>query len=184
VFHRSKFAVTPKDVILQAAPPSFDPSVVEIFLAIASGATLLMIPGSVKSSPVQVAHVLSSDPQPTIIQATPSFISSLGLRRIQTLLLGKNSVLRILALGGEQCPSITTLGKWKSDGNTTSIFNLYGVTEVSCWSTCHQVKFFKDSEIQEEQVCLGEPFPFCKLQVRDKQGCPVTCGEGQLFVCE
>jgi len=78
--------VTTNDVIFQSAPPTFDPFIVEMFLALYSGATLLMVPADVKSRPALLFNTLSKHPQPTIIQATPSLVKSLGTNQIKILL--------------------------------------------------------------------------------------------------
>jgi len=54
-------------------------------------------------------------------------------------LLCPNSVLRVLVIGGECCPSASTLQSWKANGNKTQLINIYGVTEVSCWASWYKV---------------------------------------------
>lgn len=45
----------------------------------------------------------------------------------------------MLAFGGETCPTISTLKKWRSLQSKTSVYNLYGITEVSCWASCRKI---------------------------------------------
>lgn len=85
-FFRDEFKVSSKDVVFQSAPSTFDPFVVEMFTAFATGAKLLMIPPSVKKQPNLLYQSLAKEPSPTIIQATPSLIKSLGTSRLQILL--------------------------------------------------------------------------------------------------
>ena len=54
-------------------------------------------------------------------------------------LLGPNSDLRVLVVGGERCPAGSVLRSWKADGNKTRLINIYGVTEVSCWATWYEI---------------------------------------------
>lgn len=54
-------------------------------------------------------------------------------------MLSTNSSLRVLALGGEAFPSLHVLKGWREKGNKTQIFNLYGITEVSCWATYYKI---------------------------------------------
>ena len=42
--HVTNASVTPDDVILLSSPPTFDPHIIDMFLAVASGATLLLRP--------------------------------------------------------------------------------------------------------------------------------------------
>lgn len=60
---------------------------------------------------------------------------------MKNILLCEESVLKVLAFGGETCPSIHKLLRWKSKGNKTEIYNLYGLTELSCWASCFKIDF-------------------------------------------
>ncbi len=75
----------------------------------------------------------------SLIQATPTLIHSLGDEYLSSTLLGPESHLRVLAFGGEACPDLNTLKRWKHDENRTELYNLYGITEVSCWATVHRI---------------------------------------------
>lgn len=174
---RSIFNICEDDVIFQAAPLTFDPSVVEIFLALTTGAQLVLTSGTVKQIP-RAATQLLIDNRVTVIQATPSFIRSLGIDRIKNSLLAKDSCLRILAFGGEECPSVDCINSWKHPENSTEIYNLYGITEVSCWATCHKIGPAGDGGA----VPLGAPLDGTVLEVRDDSGEVVEKGDGTLFV--
>ena len=56
--HREKFKIVKDDVIVQASPMTFDPSIVNILLAISSGACLLVVPESLKLQPSKLTEVL------------------------------------------------------------------------------------------------------------------------------
>jgi len=86
IFFRDQFKISPEDVVFQSAPSTFDPFVVEVFTAFAAGAKLLMVPSSVKNQPELLFRSLTKMPCPTILQATPSLIKSLGTSRMQKLL--------------------------------------------------------------------------------------------------
>lgn len=60
--------MTPDDVVFLASPLTFDPSVVEMFLALSSGACLLMVPSAVKRMPSRLANVLFRRNATTILQ--------------------------------------------------------------------------------------------------------------------
>lgn len=57
-FFRELFSVRPSDVIFNAAPLTFDPSIVEIFLALSSGAKLVAVSNQIKVSPNRLISVL------------------------------------------------------------------------------------------------------------------------------
>lgn len=70
IFHRTLFEVTPDDVVFLASPLTFDPSVVEMFLALTSGAQLLIVPTVIKRMPGRLAQVLFTRHQTTILQVS------------------------------------------------------------------------------------------------------------------
>ena len=47
--------------------------------------------------------------------------------------------LRNLVLGGECFPYKNELIKKIIDENKITVFNIYGITELSAWATCHLV---------------------------------------------
>ena len=101
--------LTPADLVFQASPLTFDPSVVEIFTTFYAVATLSMLSDSVKRRPRDLVSCLTLRNPVTVIQATPTLIASFGARQLQSTLLSAASPLRILAFGGEPCPSGGTL---------------------------------------------------------------------------
>lgn len=64
----SLFQMTPEDVVFLASPLTFDPSVVEIFLTLSSGACLLMVPSAVRRMPSRLANVLFRRNGTTVLQ--------------------------------------------------------------------------------------------------------------------
>lgn len=61
------------DVVFLASPLTFDPSVVDIFLALSSGAQLLIIPSMVKKMPHRLATALFKDNKTTVLQVGDMF---------------------------------------------------------------------------------------------------------------
>uniref|UniRef100_A0A673NI29 Beta-alanine-activating enzyme n=1 Tax=Sinocyclocheilus rhinocerous TaxID=307959 RepID=A0A673NI29_9TELE len=181
---RSVFKMTAEDVVLMSSPLTFDPSVVEVFLALSSGACLLIVPSAVKKMPRRLANVLFKRNKTTVLQATPTLVRRFGRRILQEEVLSANSPLRLLAFGGEPCPSPSLLKSWRQEGNGTHICNLYGTTEVSCWASCYKVpdKHLCLEDITDQFVPLGEPMLDTVMEVRDETGRLVTEGEGQLFI--
>lgn len=74
-----------------------------------------------------------------VYQATPTLLRRFGGRVLQEEILSARSSLRVLALGGEVCPSLFLFRSWRQAGNKTRIYNLYGTTEVSCWACCYKL---------------------------------------------
>uniref|UniRef100_A0A3Q4AV41 Uncharacterized protein n=1 Tax=Mola mola TaxID=94237 RepID=A0A3Q4AV41_MOLML len=166
---RSLFQMTADDVVFLASPLTFDPSVVDIFLALSSGAQLLILPSVVKKTPVRLAQLLFGDHKTTVLQVTPTLLVSFGPRTLKQEVLSSASSLRVLALGGEACPSPALLRSWRHQDNNTHIYNIYGVTEVSCWACCYKIP---ESVLQSSDT----------VEVRDDRGRVVTEGDGQVFI--
>ena len=137
------------------------------------------------------------------LQPTSSLLYSCGSELIKSKVLSANTPLRVLAFGGEVCPPLTTLKQWKSMGCQTKLYNLYGITEVSSWATCHCIseqellntedgeypisvtlengKTFL-SEQTMHSVPLGAPLLDTLVEVRDEGGTVLTEGTGQVFI--
>lgn len=67
---RSLFQISADDVLFLASPLTFDPSVVDIFLALSSGARLLIVPALLKRRPGGLAQLLFRDHRATVLQAS------------------------------------------------------------------------------------------------------------------
>ena len=124
-------------------------------------------------------------------QPTPSLMYFIGQEKILTKVLRQNSLLRVLAFGGEACPPFSTIRQWKHPSCKTSIFNIYGITEVSCWASCYEIR--GDEEMQhgvmmnldyniKDSVPLGLPLDDTVLEVRDENGFKIDKGVGCIFI--
>lgn len=157
------FQMTADDVVFLASPLTFDPSVVDMFLALSSGARLLVVPSMFKKTPRRLARLLFQRHKTTVMQVnvviesfmgillttltffclfpqvTPTLLIRFGHHILKEEVLSSASSLRVLALGGEACPPPALLRSWRDKHNKTSIYNIYGITEVSCWACCHKI---------------------------------------------
>ncbi|KFQ31971.1 Acyl-CoA synthetase family member 4, partial [Merops nubicus] len=178
------FEITEDDVLFLASPLTFDPSVIELFVALTSGASVLVVPNAVKMMPVELAAALFHHHHVTVLQATPTLLRKFGAHIIKSMVLSANTSLRVLALGGEAFPGLNLLKSWKHKENKTNIFNLYGITEVSSWATCYKIpeEVFSSDFRTDFPVPLGSPLLGTKVEVRDTNGSAVLEGEGQIFI--
>lgn len=60
--------MTADDVVFLASPLTFDPSVVDMFLALSSGAQLLVVPSVFKKTPSRLARLLFKHHKTTVMQ--------------------------------------------------------------------------------------------------------------------
>ncbi|XP_062991428.1 beta-alanine-activating enzyme [Elgaria multicarinata webbii] len=178
------FKIAPDDMVFMASPLTFDPSVVELFIALGSGASLLIVPNLIKMMPQELSKALFQHHRVSVLQATPTLLRRFGVQHIKSTVLSANTSLRILALGGEAFPGLNVLRSWKGTDNKTHIFNMYGITEVSCWATCYKVpeEVFSTDHRFDSLVQLGTPLSGTAVEVKDVNGFAVLEGEGQVFI--
>ncbi|NXW06183.1 ACSF4 enzyme, partial [Fregetta grallaria] len=181
---KSIFEITQDDMLFLASPLTFDPSVVELFIALTSGASILVVPNTIKMMPVELSAALFHHHRVTVLQATPTLLRRFGAHIIKSTVLSANTSLRVLALGGEAFPVLNLLKSWKHKENRTSIFNLYGITEVSSWATCYKIpeEVFNADFRTDFPIPLGSPLLGTKVEVKDTNGSAVLEGEGQIFI--
>ncbi|XP_068627753.1 beta-alanine-activating enzyme [Battus philenor] len=147
------FNISSTDIIYFSTPLTFDPSMVEILLAFKNGASLLIAPER-----ADVLFPKNKNYFITVWQTTPSKFFQYSDNEIKNEILGANSSLKILALGGEPLNGIKRLRQLKHMDNKSRIFTLYGVTEMSCWACVSELdlnKIIKDREIPLGN-CLSE----------------------------
>jgi acyl-CoA synthetase len=95
------FDITKKDVIYFGTPETFDPSVVEMFLALSNGATLCAIEESLKKDINSLANILFCKEKGgvTVLQTTPSLFKRWSMDIIQEVVFQPKTTLRILVFG-------------------------------------------------------------------------------------
>ena len=59
--------ISEDDIIFMASPLTFDPSIVEMFMALSQGATLVMVPDVIKVVPRRLLEVLTRN-QVSVLQ--------------------------------------------------------------------------------------------------------------------
>jgi surfactin family lipopeptide synthetase A len=158
--------ITSSDVMLASTAFTFDTSILELFLPLFKGARCVI-----------ATHVLSADIDAlqenirkhniSIMQATPSL-----WRLLLEADWAPNANLKILC-GGEMLAS--DLAK-KLLGISQHVWNVYGPTETTIWSTLH--KLTKDSV--QNAISIGEPLRNTCLKILDEHQHDVV--EGELYI--
>ena len=138
---RRQFSLSPKDVLLAVTTISFDIAVLELFLPLISGGKFVLASRAEILDGKELSDKLT-ECGATVMQATPS---------AWKLLLDaewKNGADFTILCGGE------TLSRQLADQlleGGASLWNLYGPTETTIWSTVTRV------ECAEGPVLLGDP---------------------------
>jgi amino acid adenylation domain-containing protein len=158
------YEVTPESRILQTASVGFDASVLEIFLALAHGASLCLVREEERLTPAVLADRLIGQ-KVTIGVVTPSLLSVLPEARLQSL--------RSLSVGGEACPA-DLAARWAPGRR---FLNCYGPTETTIFAT---VAILSGGE---EKITIGRPVGGALAYVVDRELQPVPIGAvGELVV--
>ncbi|XP_068720110.1 beta-alanine-activating enzyme-like isoform X2 [Montipora capricornis] len=173
-----------------------------MFVTFAAGARLVMVPDSVKMVPSKLCEILFDVEKVTVLQPTPSLMHYFGEELIKSKVLNVHSSLRVLAFGGECCPTLSTLRKWRPPSSNTLIYNLYGITEVSCWASCYPIPIkhlvnnrcsLSDGDSFDEMpgdipvdlandIPVGRPLLNTVIEVRGESGSLVQEGMGQIYI--
>ncbi len=146
------FSITQKDIIANQAPFDFDVSVKDIYSALATGATLVLVPRPLFSQPQQLLDFLCEHRATTLIWAVSalcliSTVHGLDYRTPETV----NKVL----FSGEVMPA-KHLKIWMEHLPRAQFVNLYGPTEITCNCTYHII----DRERSyPDGIPMGQAFP-------------------------
>ncbi|XP_076071400.1 beta-alanine-activating enzyme-like isoform X2 [Mytilus galloprovincialis] len=178
LYQRSSFRISQEDVVFLSSPLTFDPSIVDIFVTLSSGSCLLMTSDAMKAVPNKLLWLLTKY-HVSVVQCTPTLLSR--FRDLQTSLLSEYSPLRVIGLGGEQFPPLSYLRHWRAPRNRTKFYNLYGITEVSCWSSIYEVTESDFREVKED-VPIGKPMIDTEYIVKDDNGKVIKNGQGYLYI--
>jgi amino acid adenylation domain-containing protein len=128
-----QFQVDPSSRVLQSVSFSFDASVLETWLALSTGATLVICPRETRMSGPALAALIDGE-RITHAVLTPS---SLGLLPADGL-----PTLRTASVGGDSCPG-ELASRWSPPSRAMRLLNCYGPTETTVYAVA--------------QVCRG-PF--------------------------
>lgn len=146
------FSITQEDVIANQAPFDFDVSVKDIYSALATGATLVLVPRPLFSQPQQLLDFLCEHRATTLIWAVSALclittVHGLDYRTPETV----NKVL----FSGEVMPA-KHLKAWMEHLPQAQFVNLYGPTEITCNCTYHIID---RSRSYPDGIPMGQAFP-------------------------
>ncbi|MCA1684704.1 MAG: AMP-binding protein, partial [Planctomycetia bacterium] len=145
------------DRVFQGFSIAFDASVEEVWLALFSGAALVVGTKEMVQSGPSLAGVLTGAGV-TVFSTVPTLLS---------LLQGDLPGVRLLILGGEQCPH-DLVRRWSRPGRR--VVNTYGPTEATVIAT------YADCE-PGRPVTIGRPVPGYTVRLLDDGLRPVPPGE-------
>lgn len=139
--------LTSQDNVLATTTISFDIAVLEMLFPLTVGASVVIVSNEVVANPLQLSQAIDHSGA-TIIQGTPStwrMLLAVGWEGHQNL--------KILC-GGE--PLTRPLANQLLE-RSAEVWNLYGITETTIWSTVHRV------EAGDRPIPIGQPI--CNTQL-------------------
>lgn len=157
------FGIGPHDVIGNQAPLDFDVSVKDLYAALHTGATLVLLPRRLFSQPSALLDALCAHRVTTLIWAVSalclvSALHGLDYRTPETV----NKVL----FSGEVMPP-KHLQNWMAHLPHADFVNLYGPTEITCNCTYHRIERSRD---YSAGMPLGTAFPNERVFLLDEAG--------------
>lgn len=155
------------DKLLAVTTLSFDIAVLELFLPLFAGGTVVLASREQATDASSLSELISQH-QITVMQATPSTWRML----LESAWVGQPS-LKVLC-GGEAFPQDMAEQLFPLVG---SIWNMYGPTETTVWSTCFEITD------PQKPVYIGKPIRNTSCYVLDKDLNPVPPGVvGELYI--
>ncbi|HLL46546.1 MAG TPA: amino acid adenylation domain-containing protein, partial [Longimicrobiaceae bacterium] len=159
------FGAEPGGAVLQTASMSFDASLLEVFVALLSGAALHVAERETVLAPERLAALLR-EREIGVWVSTPALLESLPETDFPAL--------RTISTGGERCPA-ETAARW-SRGRR--LVNMYGPTETTIYTTAHAC-----APGVAEAPPIGRPVQGARVYVLDAWGEPAPIGvPGELYV--
>ena len=159
------------------APFHFDLSILDIYLSLKHGASMVIVDEQLAKDPIRLARWIA-EKQITIWYSAPSILSLMA--QFGKLEKYDYSSLRMVLFAGEVFP-IKYLRLLKSLVPHPRYFNLYGPTETNVCTWYEVPQVIPDS--QTEPVSIGKTCSHCRALVVDEAGNPVSHGElGELCI--
>lgn len=155
-----------RDSLLALTTVCFDIAGLELYLPLVRGGTVEVLPAAVSADGFALRERIERA-APTVLQATPTTWQML-------LAAGWAGDPRLRALcGGEPMPAELAA---RLVGKVGELYNMYGPTETTIWSTVDRVR-------AGEPVTIGRPIGNTRCHVLDERGLPVPPGiPGELYL--
>lgn len=159
--------LTSDDRLLSVTRPTFDISVLELLLPLSVGACVEVVSAELAADASGLCEKLRKA-APTVVQATPATWQML----IETGWEGCRD-LKVLC-GGE---ALTDALARKLSRRSGELWNMYGPTETTIWSTIHRV------DSGGNRGVIGHPIANTQVYVLDAHGQPTPIGiAGELYI--
>ena len=171
------FRPCPSDIFSSHAPFHFDLSILDIYVPLKHGASLVLVPEEVGKEPQALAKLIS-DHRINIWYSAPSILSLLA--QFGQIPKHDFSALRMVLFAGEVLP-VVHLRSFKRQVPQPRYFNLYGPTETNVCTWYEIPPMIPDDRV--DPYPIGTTCANLESVVVDSDGRPVAKGtEGELCI--
>lgn len=169
----NKPGLTTQDRLLAITTICFDIHALEIYLPLTVGATIILVSRQVAQDGLELADTISKH-EATVMQATPS-----TWRMLLTANWQGNPQLKVIC-GGESLPRELANSLLEK---VRCLWNVYGPTEATVWSTTFEVKHNRANRDKNAPESIGYPIANTKIYILDNELQPVPIGVvGELYI--
>jgi len=159
------FGVNGSDRVLQFAPPIFDASLSEMFMALLSGACLCPVEDKLRNAPWALKEHMEKNGI-SVATLPPSYLNLFGGEPF--------AGLRVLITAGEPPVAADALRY----AGMLRYFNAYGPTETCVCASMKEV-----SPAESLPISIGRPIPNASMSIRDAHGRELPAGmAGELWI--
>lgn len=158
--------VSESDVVLAVTTISFDIAVLELYLPLIKGATVVIAPRDTTMDAREIEASLEKH-RVTMMQATPATWRMM----LKSGWEGKSD-LKVLCGGEPMPPELAS----QLIPRCRELWNMYGPTETTVWSTCCRVE-------DPDQIHIGKPIGNTQIYIVDRNLEPMPMGvSGELLI--
>ncbi len=161
---RAEMPMDVGDIWLQTVAPSFDVSLIDLFVPLMQGATVVPVPNEIVLDPEAMVDLIDEN-QPTRMCLTPS--------HVQLLTAPERSLsgLQLLVIGGEALSTDLARRCVELAGDECVIWNVYGPTECTVVQTASRVDHRRlELDSPCGVVSIGKPVADARCRVLDSAG--------------
>ncbi|MEU7853456.1 amino acid adenylation domain-containing protein [Nonomuraea sp. NPDC049141] len=168
---RHEYGLRPGDRVVQLASLSFDTHAEELYPALTTGATVVLVPDGGATLP----DLLAGRPDITVLDLPTAYFHHL-VDLIDEI--AWPPALRLVVIGGEQVHA-TSLTRWRRRfGDRVRLVNTYGPTETTIVATAADLTGEPDPHPP-----IGRPIHATTVRVLDPHGAPTPPGApGELYI--
>ncbi|MEU7739320.1 amino acid adenylation domain-containing protein [Nonomuraea sp. NPDC049158] len=167
---RHEYGLRPGDQVVQLASLSFDTHAEELYPALTTGATVVLVPDGGATLP----DLLAERPGVTVLDLPTAYFHHL-VDLIDEI--AWPPTLRLVVIGGEQVHA-TAVARWRRRfGDRVRLVNTYGPTETTIVATA------ADLTGDDPHPPIGRPIQATTVQILDLHGTPTPPGApGELYI--